>query len=146
MLVRPEATDLEMAAMREAIGLDQPIWVQYFAFVSSALRGDFGRSFLTGQPAMQLIFERMPATIELVIVAMGFAILVGVPLGMLAGLRPKALSSKAVMTASILGFSLPNFWIGLMLIMLFSVYLGLVMWGGLWLRDPALRAIFPFRR
>ncbi|ODT65333.1 MAG: ABC transporter permease [Pelagibacterium sp. SCN 63-23] len=126
MLVSPEATEIERAAVRQTFGLDQPIWVQYFAFAGSALRGDFGRSFLTGQPAMQLILARMPATIELVVVAMGFAVLVGVPLGMLAGLRPKALSSKAVMTVSIFGFSLPTFWIGLMLIMLFSVYLGLL--------------------
>ncbi|MET3926656.1 ABC transporter permease [Devosia sp. 2618] len=126
MLVSPEATDLERDAVRQSLGLDQPIWVQYLTFAGNALRGDFGRSFLTGQPAMQLIFERMPATFELVVVAMGFAVLVGVPLGMLAGLRPKAISSKAVMTTSILGFSLPNFWIGLMLIMLFSVYLGVL--------------------
>lgn len=126
MLVSPEANDLERAAVRQAFGLDQPIWMQYLTFVGNAVRGDFGRSFLTGQPAMQLILERMPATIEMVVVAIGFAVLVGVPLGMLAGLRPKAASTKAVMTVSILGFSLPTFWIGLMLIMFFSVYLGLL--------------------
>ncbi|KAA9383409.1 ABC transporter permease [Neorhizobium galegae] len=126
MLVSPEATEIERQALRKALGLDQSIWVQYLTFLENAVQGDFGRSFLTGQPALQLIIERMPATVELVIVAMTFSVLVGVPLGILAGLRPKAPSSKAIMTGSILGFSLPNFWIGLMLIMLFAVYLGVL--------------------
>jgi peptide/nickel transport system permease protein len=123
MLVSPEATEAERHVVRQALGLDQSIWVQYFTFFLNAVRGDFGRSFLTGQPAMQLIIQRMPATVELVVVAMVFALAVGIPLGIIAGLRPKAASSKAIMTGSILGFSLPNFWIGLMLIMLFAVYL-----------------------
>ncbi len=126
MLVSPEATTQEREAVRVALGLDRPVWVQYLSFMGNALQGDFGRSFLTGQPALHLIVERMPATFELVIVAMGFAVVVGVPLGILAGLRPAAPLSRAVMTFSILGFSLPTFWIGLMLIMLFAVQLGLL--------------------
>lgn len=126
MLISPEATEIERQALRHTLGLDQSIWVQYFMFLAAALQGNFGRSFLTGQPALQLIIERMPATLELVTVAMSFALIIGVPLGILAGLRPKATSSKAIMTGSILGFSLPNFWIGLMLIMLFSVYFGIL--------------------
>jgi peptide/nickel transport system permease protein len=88
------------------------------------VRLDFGRSFLTGQPAMGLILERMPATLELACVAMLLAVLVGVPLGMWAGLKPRALSTRGIMTGSVLGFSLPNFWVGLMLIMVFAVGLG----------------------
>ena len=126
MLVSPEATELEREAVRVALGLDRPVWVQYAAFVGNALQGDFGRSFLTGQPALHLIFERMPATFELVIVAMVFAVLVGVPLGIVAGLRPAAPQSRAIMAFSILGFSLPTFWIGLMMIMLFAVQLGIL--------------------
>ncbi len=124
MLVSPEATELERQAVRTALGLDQSVFTQYVAFLGNALQGDFGRSFLTGQPALKLIVERMPATFELVIVAMGFAVLVGVPLGIAAGLRPAAPASRAIMTASILGFSLPTFWIGLVMIMLFAVQLG----------------------
>lgn len=135
MLVSPEATAQEREAVRVALGLDQPVWAQYLSFMGNALQGDFGRSFLTGQPALQLILERMPATFELVIVAMGFAVLVGVPLGILAGLRPTAPLSRAVMTFSILGFSLPTFWIGLMLIMLFAVQMGLLPASG---RGPAV--------
>lgn len=126
MLVSPEATDLERQMVREALGLDRSMLVQYLSFMGNALQGDFGRSFLTGQPALQLILERMPATFELVIVAMGFAVLMGVPLGMLAGMRPEAPSSRAIMALSIFGFSLPTFWIGLMLIMVFAVQLGLL--------------------
>lgn len=126
MLVSAEATELERDAVRGALGLDRPVWVQYFSFVGNAVQGDFGRSFLTGQPALHLILERMPATFELVIVAMGFAVLVGVPLGIIAGLRPAAPLSRGIMAFSILGFSLPTFWIGLMMIMLFAVHLGLL--------------------
>ncbi|WP_293862878.1 ABC transporter permease [uncultured Alsobacter sp.] len=126
MMISPQATEAERDALRVAFGLDRPLWTQYASFLAHAASGDFGRSFLTGQPALQLILQRLPATLELVIVAMTLAVVVGVPLGILAGLRPKAVSSKAIMTGSILGFSLPNFWIGLMLILLFAVYLGVL--------------------
>ncbi len=92
--------------------------------MSHALRLDFGKSFLTGQSAMGLILERMPATLELACVAILLSIVIGVPLGIWAGLKPQALSTRGIMTGSVLGFSLPNFWVGLMLIMVFAVYLG----------------------
>lgn len=124
MMASPEATELERDAIRASFGLDRPLWEQYGIFMSHALQMDFGRSFLTGQPAMGLILERMPATLELAGVSMLMALLVGVPLGIWAGLRPQALSTRGIMTGSVLGFSLPNFWVGLMLIMVFAVYLG----------------------
>jgi peptide/nickel transport system permease protein len=126
MLVSPEATEAERQAVRIALGLDRSMIAQYLTFVGNAMQGDFGRSFLTGQPALQLIFARMPATFEMVLVAMVFAVVTGVPWGILAGYRPQALTSRAVMAVSILGFSLPTFWIGMMLIMVFSVNLGLL--------------------
>jgi peptide/nickel transport system permease protein len=98
--------------------------------MSHAVRLDFGKSFLTGQSAMGLILERMPATLELACVAMLLSIVIGVPLGIWAGLKPQALSTRGIMTGSILGFSLPNFWVGLMLIMVFAVYLGWLPAGG----------------
>jgi peptide/nickel transport system permease protein len=125
MLINPEASDIEREQVRQALGLDRPLWVQYLTFAGQALRGEFGKSFLAGQSAMGLIFERMPATLELAVVAMLFAVLVGLPLGVYAGLRPDGLGAKSIMTGSILGFSLPNFWLGLMLIMIFAVWLGL---------------------
>ena len=124
MMASAEASELERDAIRASFGLDKPLWQQYGIFMSHALRLDFGKSFLTGQSAMGLILERMPATLELAVVAMGLSVLVGVPLGIWAGLKPHALSTRGIMTGSVLGFSLPNFWVGLMLIMVFAVYLG----------------------
>lgn len=124
MLASPEATDAQREAIRVSLGLDKPLWAQYLVFISHAAQGNFGNSFLTGEPAMHLILERMPATLELATVAMLMSVLIGVPLGILAGLRPQAVGSRAIMTGSVLGFSLPNFWVGLMLIMLFAVTLG----------------------
>lgn len=124
MMASPEATDLERDAIRANFGLDKPLPEQYAIFMSHAVRLDFGKSFLTGQSAMGLILERAPATLELAVVAMLLAGVVGVPLGIWAGLRPQALSTRGIMTGSVLGFSLPNFWVGIMLIMVFAVYLG----------------------
>jgi peptide/nickel transport system permease protein len=89
-----------------------------------ALQGDLGRSFVFNEPALQLILQKMPATLELAFGAMFLSILVGLPLGLYAGLRPDSLGSKVIMAGSILGFSLPTFWVGLMLIMVFAVQLG----------------------
>jgi peptide/nickel transport system permease protein len=130
MLASPEATELDRAAIRQSLGLDLPLWQQYLVFISKAIQLDFGKSFLANQPAMQLILERMPATLELAVVSMVAAVVIGVPLGILAGLRPNAVSSRTIMTGSILGFSLPNFWVGLMLIMVFAVFLGWLPSGG----------------
>ncbi|MGE6918977.1 ABC transporter permease [Achromobacter kerstersii] len=130
MLASPEATEAQRAAISASLGLDQPLWRQYLIFMGQAVRGDFGNSFLTGEPAMHLILERMPATVELACVAMLLSVLIGVPLGILAGLKPQAPGSRAIMTGSVLGFSLPNFWVGLMLIMVFAVMLGWVPAGG----------------
>jgi peptide/nickel transport system permease protein len=124
MMASADATELDRDAIRANFGLDKPLWQQYLIFMSHALRLDFGNSFLAGAPAMGLILERMPATMELATVAMMLSLLVGVPLGIWAGLKPQAISTRSIMTGSVLGFSLPNFWVGLMLIMVFAVQLG----------------------
>ena len=124
ILVSPEADQAEIARAMAALGLDQPLWRQYLIFLRRALAGDFGNSFVHGSPALQLIVERMPATLELAVAALLIAVLCGIPLGLWAGLRPESRSGRAIMGLSILGFSLPTFWVGLMLIMLFSVQLG----------------------
>ena len=123
MMISPDASDIERDAVRASLGLDKPLWLQYLAFVNAAVHGDFGKSCLAGQPAMQLIFERMPATLELVFFSTVIALALGLPMGVYAGLRPKSVGAKTIMTGSILGFSLPNFWVGLMLIMVFAVLL-----------------------
>jgi peptide/nickel transport system permease protein len=126
MMASAEATEQDRAEIRASFGLDKPLWQQYGIFMSHALRLDFGKSFLTGQSAMGLILERMPATLELALVSMGLAVLLGIPLGIWAGLRPRAYSTRGIMAGSVLGFSLPNFWVGLMLIMVFAVQFGWV--------------------
>jgi peptide/nickel transport system permease protein len=130
MLASPEASDAQRELLRQSLGLDLPLWQQYFIFLGKAAQLDFGNSFLTGEPAMRLILERMPATLELATLAMLSSMLIGVPLGIYAGLKPQSVSARSIMTGSVLGFSLPNFWVGLMLIMLFAVMLGWFPAGG----------------
>lgn len=124
LLVNPQADQAEIARATAALGLDRPLWEQYLTFLRGAFSGDLGRSFVFGVPAMELILSKLPATVELAVVAMVLAIGIGIPLGLLAGLRPDSWLSRSIMTGSILGFSLPTFWVGLVLIMLFSVHLG----------------------
>ncbi len=124
MLVNPEMTQLEIEATIRGLGLDKPIWEQFLYFIKGAFTGDLGKSFIFGTPALKLIIQRMPATMELAFSALFLAIVFGIPLGVYAGLRPNSLASKTIMTGSILGFSLPTFWVGLMMIMVFAVMLG----------------------
>jgi peptide/nickel transport system permease protein len=124
ILISPEADQIERERAIVALGLDLPLWQQYLVFLGKALQGDLGRSFVFNEPALQLILQRMPATLELAFGATFAALLIGLPLGLFAGLRPHSPISKGIMATSILGFSLPTFWVGLMLIMVFAVQLG----------------------
>ncbi|MCP3469006.1 ABC transporter permease [Bradyrhizobium sp. CCGUVB1N3] len=124
VLLSPTATSAERVQIIQSFGLDKPVWEQYWLFLTRALSGDLGNSFVFNQPALSLILHRMPATLELAFFALIIGLVFGIPLGVYAGLQPKSLAAKSVMTFSILGFSLPTFWIGLMMIMLFSVRLG----------------------
>lgn len=124
VLIDPRADQIEIARATSALGLDKPMWEQFGLFLSNALAGDLGRSFVTSESALGMILERMPATIELALCAMVIALVLGVPLGMLAGLFPETRKAKLVMAGSICCFSLPSFWVGLMLIMFFAVHLG----------------------
>lgn len=124
ILINPDANQAERAAVIAHYGLDQPLWRQYLNFLGGLMQGDFGDSFVHGRPALTLILERFPATLELAIVALWMAIVFGIPLGLYAGLYPDRWSSRIIMTASIFGFSLPTFWVGLMLVMFFGVELG----------------------
>jgi peptide/nickel transport system permease protein len=124
LLVNPEADDVERARAAQALGLDKPLLVQYGIFLAHAARGDLGRSFVYNIPAIQLIMERLPATLELALAATVIAIAIGIPLGLVAGLKPHSWVGRSIMAGSIVGFSLPTFWVGLVLIMVFSVQLG----------------------
>jgi peptide/nickel transport system permease protein len=124
ILINPNADQEDIERAIKGLGLDKPLWEQYFVFLKAAAAGDLGKSFAFNVPALQLIVERMPATLELASAAMLIAIVLGLPLGLWAGLKPHSFAGRAIMAGSILGFSLPTFWVGLMLIMVFSVYLG----------------------
>ncbi len=124
MLISPEMDQKAIAETAAALGLDKPIWEQFWYFLKGVMRGDLGHSFVHGEPAIQLILSRMPATMELAVVALLMAIIIGLPLGIYAGLKPDHFASRTIMSGSILGFSLPSFWVGLMLIMVFAVMLG----------------------
>ena len=124
ILINPQADQQDIARTIAALGLDKPLWEQYLYFLKGALQGNLGVSFAHGTPALKLIFERMPATLELAIFAILLSIVLGIPLGLWAGLRPNGVANRTIMTISILGFSLPTFWVGLMLIMVFAVQLG----------------------
>ena len=124
LLVNPQADDIERARATAALGLDQPIAKQYLTFLAHAASGDLGRSFVYNIPAIELILDRLPATMELALAATFLAVLLGIPLGLVAGLKPHSFIGRGIMAGSILGFSLPTFWVGLVLIMVFSVQLG----------------------
>ena len=124
ILINPEFDQEDMERAIRALGLDLPIHEQYLVFVKNAFAGNLGKSFVFGMPSLQLIVQRMPATFELALTALFAAIAIGIPLGMWAGLRPDSFIGKTIMGGSIFGFSLPTFWVGIMMIMIFAVMLG----------------------
>jgi peptide/nickel transport system permease protein len=142
ILINPQADQIDRENAIAALGLDKPLWEQYLVFLKGALTGDLGKSFVHATSALGLILERMPATMELALSAMLIAVVLGIPLGLWAGLKPNGIAGRSIMGGSILGFSLPTFWVGLMLIMVFSVMLGWLPSNG---RGPTslLFGIFP---
>ena len=130
VLIDPGANQAQRQALIERYGLDQPLWRQYFGFLANVAQGDLGTSMVYNVPVTQLVFSRLPATLELVLVSITIATVLGVPLGIWAGYKPDSLPAKAIMALSILGFSVPTFWIGMLLIMTFAVNLGWLPSGG----------------
>lgn len=124
MLINPEADQFEIDRVIRELGLDRPVAEQYWYFMINAFQGDLGRSFVFGEPALKLIIQRMPATMELALFSLFIAVSFGIPLGVYAGLKPTSKISRTIMASSILGFSMPTFWVGIILIMFFSVNLG----------------------
>jgi peptide/nickel transport system permease protein len=124
LLIDPEATAAEIEKATRDLGLDRPLWQQYFHFIGGALRGELGNSYIHNISALKLIIQRFPATLELASTAMFIAVVLGISLGMWAGLKPASAMGKGIMAGSILGFSLPTFWAGLMMVLVFSVVLG----------------------
>lgn len=130
LLVAPDASYEEIQRASHALGLDLPVYRQYGRFLDHALHGDLGNSFVFGRSAIGLIFERMPATLELAVAALVLSGLIGIPLGMWSGLRPGSWLHKGAMAFSVLGVTIPVFWLGLILILVFSVNLGWLPSGG----------------
>jgi peptide/nickel transport system permease protein len=124
LLVEPGASAADVASIREQFGLDRPLWVQYGAFMAALLSGDLGQSFYYRTPVIELYLERLPNSLLLAAVAMTFSLLIGIPSGILAAVRVGKFWDSAGKLFALLGLSLPSFWVGLVLILLFTVYLG----------------------
>jgi peptide/nickel transport system permease protein len=124
LLVEPGASAADMAAIRKQFGLDEPLWMQYASFIASLASGDLGQSFYYRTPVTELYLSRLPNSLLLAAVAMGFSLLIGIPSGILAAVRVGRFWDSAGKLFALLGLSLPSFWVGLVLILVFSVYLG----------------------
>ncbi len=124
LMLPPEATQLDREEVRKTLGLDQPFYVQFAVFVQNALQGNFGISLRLGRPVSQLLIERLPATLELATTAAVLGLLIGIPLGIYTALKRESWTSKLLLTGSLIGVSLPNFLIGIFLILIFAVWLG----------------------
>lgn len=120
------ATQKQQEEVRIKLGLDKPFYIQYSVFLKNALHGDFGLSYVTQTPVLGLILERLPASIELAIMAMIISLTLGITLGVLTSLNPNFLINRVIMAASLFGISLPTFLIGILFILIFAVLLGLL--------------------
>jgi peptide/nickel transport system permease protein len=124
LMLPPEATQADREAMRATLGLDKPFYVQFVTFIMNAVQGNFGISLRLGRPVSTLLVERLPATLELALTAALIGLVVGIPFGVYTALKRDSWISRAVLTTSLVGVSLPNFLIGIFLILIFAVWLG----------------------
>lgn len=122
-LVGENATVNEREAMRRSLGLDQPLPLQYLRFIGRAVQGEFGVSYRNIEPVSRVIASRLPATLELSLIAAVLALGVGIPMGVYAGLKPRAWLARALQIVSLIGISVPSFVTGILLILVFSIYL-----------------------
>ena len=123
LMLPMDATDADFAAMREALGLDKPLFVQFAIFIGSAVTGDFGVSYQWNEPAMRLLIDRLPATLELAIAGLFFAVLLAVPLGVFSAVYRGGWIDRIAKVFAMLGQAIPGFWIGLLLILFVAVEL-----------------------
>ena len=123
-MVGPESTIEQRLALRDRLGLNDPVPVQFVRWVGNAVQGEFGRSYRMGRPVAELIAQRLPATLELVFLSALIALLIGVPMGVYTGLHRDSWLSRVFLTVSLIGISLPTFLIGILLILIFGVWLG----------------------
>lgn len=123
VLAGDDFTPEDMAVLARELGVDRPLIVQYVTFLGNMVQGDFGTSFVYNKPVLPLIIERLPATLEVAFLAIGLGLVLGVPLGIYSGLNRKKASTKSISFATTVGYSIPNFWQALLLIMVFAVWL-----------------------
>ena len=116
LLLGEDAEPHEIEEITREWGLDQPIIVQYWQFVSKAVQGDFGESMRYGEPVLQLVVERLPATVELALASLLVAIVIALPIGVYSAIKHNSLWDHSGMTLALVGLSVPNFWLGIMLI------------------------------
>ena len=124
LMLPGDASDQEIEELREQLGFNDPLYVQYVRFASKAIRGDFGESLYYHVPVMELVMERLPASLELAVAAMVFALVLAVPIGIISAVRRGSMLDMGSMLGALLGLSMPHFWLGIMLMLLFSVHLG----------------------
>ncbi|MBX6741257.1 MAG: ABC transporter permease [Acetobacteraceae bacterium] len=124
LLLPPDAPPDVIAATRTELGLDRPLWMQYLIFLANAVTGDFGQSYRWQMPALDLVLERLPATIELACAGLLFSVALAVPLGVLSAVHRGGWIDRAGRVLAMLGQAMPNFWVGLLLILVFSIQLG----------------------
>lgn len=140
IIMGPEAPPEVIAAFRKAWGLDEPIWVQYLDYFGAIARGELGRSMRDGRAAIELVAERIPATLILTLPALLLKLGIGIPAGILAALHRGSFIDRAVMAAAVAGFTVPSFVLGLVLVLIFAVQLGWLPSGG---QDSWRHAILP---
>jgi ABC-type dipeptide/oligopeptide/nickel transport system permease component len=124
LLAEPGASQADLDAIRHQFGLDRPLWIQYGSFISHLVRGDFGQSFYYRTDVFELYLSRLPASLLLASAAMAFSLLVGIPTGIIAAVRVNQWWDSVGKIFALLGLSMPSFWVGLVMILFFSVYLG----------------------
>lgn len=130
MIMSPDAPPEALAAFREAWGLDEPIWLQYLKYFTAILHGELGQSFRDGRPAIELVAERIPATLTLTLPALALKVGLGIPAGIYAALHRNSMTDRVVMTFAVAGFTVPSFVLGLLLVLIFAVQLGWLPSGG----------------
>lgn len=130
LLLGTHYTEEQAAALRQQLGLDKPLWAQYFIWLGRVVQGDFGQSAYTGRPVLAVIFDRLPVTLQLAGLSIVFAVMVGIPLGAISALRRRQVAGYAASFVGILGISVPGFWLGTILILAFSLKLGWLPSGG----------------
>lgn len=139
-ILSPDAPPAAIAAFRHEWGLDQPIWVQYLDYFAAILHGNLGQSLRDGRSALQVVTERIPATLILTLPALAMKVLLGIPAGIYAALHRNSLADRAVMAGAVAGFTVPSFVLGLVLVLVFAVQLGWLPSGG---QDSWQAAILP---